>query len=201
MVSPTGKVFEDSWAIAESTSLKQIEEGDPLKVLLDEELGPAVRSLAYCYLLKAEIIPHFVNMCTDNRHWFFRLVWWAGFGGYLIKRMIGIFKTADAATMPACVAQTQEAMDKIAALLVAKKTKYLSGPELGVADIFAASLIAVVVNPPEYGGKDNSLVKYTDKQGRLDPEYAAHIRKWREHPAGQYCLEIYRTHRMKSIKK
>ena len=135
-------------------------------------------------------------MCTEGRHWVFRLVWFMGFGNYLIQKMIAIFKTADSATQPACVVQTQVAMDKIATLLAEKKTKYLSGDELGVADIFTASLIAVVVNPPEYGGRDNSLIKYTDEQERLDPEYAEHIKKWRNHPAGQYCLEIYRTHRM-----
>ena len=202
MVSPSGKVFEDSWAIAEScTGLKQIDQGDSLKTMLDEELGPAVRSLAYCYLFKPAILPHFAKMCTEGRHWLFRLVWFCGFGSYLIKRMAGLFKTNDPATLQNCIDQTQAALDKIAQLLATKKSKYLSGPELGVADIFAASLIAVVVNPPEYGGRDSSLVRHTAEQERLDPEYAAHIRKWREHPAGQYCLEIYKAHRMTGIGK
>ena len=197
MVTPTGHVYNDSWAIASScSSLKQIDD-ESLKLLLDEELGPAVRGLAYVHLFKPHMLAHFARMCTEGRHWFFRLIWFMGFGNYLITRMVKIFKTDDPKTRPDLESKVQAALDAIAARLAAKKTKFLAGDEPGVADIFTASLIAVVVNPPEYGGRDNSLAKYVDEQERLDADYAQHIQRWRAHPAGQYCLSLYASHRLK----
>lgn len=200
MVTPTGKVFVDSWEIAAScSSLRQIEdgeEGESIKKLLDEELGPAVRALAYCFLFKPQTLPLFNKMCTEDRHIFFRAIWCYGFGIFLIKKMVGIFKTDQASTQPECEARTQLALDKLAAILTAKKTKYFAGDEPGVADFFAAALIAVVVNPPSYGGRNPTMKRYVEEQELLDPEYKAHIEKWRAHPAGQYCLELYRTHRL-----
>ena len=198
MVTPSGTVLRDSWEVAASTKLKPI---DPeLKTLFDEELGPAVRALAYCYLFKQTTIPHFVKMCTEGRHWFFRLVWHLGFGTYLIKRMIKIFKTDEPATFPACVEKTRVIFAKIDAILEAKKTPYLAGDTPGVADVFLASLVAVVTNPDEYGGSDNSLSRYVNEQARLDPEYAAHIEHWRATTTGQYTLQLYKTHRLNKKK-
>lgn len=195
MVMASGEVLRDSWEIAAAcTKLEPINED--LKVLFDEELGPAVRALAYCYLLKPNMIPHFECMCTEGRHWFFRLVWALGFGRHLIKKMIKLFKTDDLATLPSLVEQTNQIFHKLSAILAAKTTPYLAGHSPGVSDIFLASLVAVVVNPPEYGGpRDNSLVRYVEKQARLDPQYAAHIERWRGTHAGRFTLELYKSHR------
>jgi len=205
MITPTGKVFVDSWDIAAScSSLVQIDdgkEGEDIKHLLDAELGPAVRALAYCFLFKPQTLPLFNKMCTEGRHIFFRAIWCCGFGNFLIKRMVKIFKTDQPSTMSATEAQTQAALDKFVAILAAKKTKYLAGDEPGVADFFAASLIAVVVNPDTYGGRNPTMKKFVEEQEQLDPEYKAHIQKWRLHPAGQYCLELYRTHRFVEVSK
>lgn len=109
--------------------------------------------------------------------------------------MIEIFKTNDPKTFPSCIEQTRIVFSKLDALLEAKKTPYLGGKVPGVADIFLAALVAVVVNPDEYGGADSSLSRYVAEQARLDPDYASHIQHWRDTTTGQFTLNLYKTHR------
>jgi glutathione S-transferase len=65
---------------------------------------------------------------------------------------------------------------------------HLCGERFTAADLTFACLAAAVLAPPEYGVK-------LPQPGEL-PEHIAHdVRAFREHPAGAYALELFRTER------
>jgi glutathione S-transferase len=66
------------------------------------------------------------------------------------------------------------------------KRRYLAGDAFSVADLTAASMLAILVDPP-----------HPDMQ-RPEPmpkPLAELTQKWRDHPAGRWALEIYERHR------
>ena len=199
LVFPSGAVLRDSWEIAASTSLTPIEED--LRVLLDEELGPTLRTLAYCYLFKPGVLPLFHRLCTDGRPLAFQLFWRLGFGAYLVGYMKSLFATDDPATLPSCEKKARKLFARLSEVLDSRgASPFLGGESPGVADVFLASLAAVVVNPPEYGGADRSLANIVGEQEKLDPAYAAHVESFRQTVLGKFTLSLYATRR-KSVGK
>jgi hypothetical protein len=78
--------FYGSWEIAEySGRLGTIDV--ELKKVLDEELGPLSRQMAYYHILRPSNYALWSSLCTNNRHWLWRLVWWAFAADYLTKNM------------------------------------------------------------------------------------------------------------------
>lgn len=65
---------------------------------------------------------------------------------------------------------------------------FLVGDGLSAADITFASLAAVVLLPEQYSAKLPQL-------DELPAEAQARIRAWREHPAGQFAMRLFRDHR------
>ena len=66
--------------------------------------------------------------------------------------------------------------------------RHLCGERFTAADLTFASLAAPVVVPPEYGVR-------LPQPDELPDALARDIRTFREHPAGVYALELFRTQR------
>jgi glutathione S-transferase len=65
---------------------------------------------------------------------------------------------------------------------------YLCGERFTAADLTFAALAAAVIVPPEYGVR-------LPQPDELPPHIARMVREFREHPAGAYALELFRTER------
>jgi glutathione S-transferase len=66
---------------------------------------------------------------------------------------------------------------------------YLCGERFTAADLTFAALAAAVIVPPEYGVR-------LPQPEELPPHIAGMVREFREHPAGAYALELFRTERL-----
>lgn len=80
-----------------------------------------------------------------------------------------------------------QAFDEIAERL-ADGRRYLCGDRFSAADLTFAALAAAVVVPPEYG---TPLPQPED----VPEDLAREVRAFREHPAGAYAMELFRTER------
>lgn len=65
---------------------------------------------------------------------------------------------------------------------------YLCGERFTAADLTFAALAAAVIVPPEYGVR-------LPQPDELPPHIARMVREFREHPAGAYAMELFRTER------
>ena len=72
--------------------------------------------------------------------------------------------------------------------LLADGRPYLCGERFTAADLTFAALAAAAIIPPGYG---TPLPQPDELSGPVD----AVVRSFREHPAGAYALELFRTHR------
>jgi glutathione S-transferase len=68
---------------------------------------------------------------------------------------------------------------------------YLCGERFTAADLTFAALAAAVIVPPEYGVR-------LPQPEQLPPHIARMVNDFREHPAGAYALELFRTERHRS---
>jgi glutathione S-transferase len=194
-VCPDGTVWKDSWEIAARSGFEEV---DPaLKKLLDEEIGPLSRQLAYHYILQ----PHNTNiwneLLTSNGHWLWRFLWWAFVGSYLRKIMITTMKPYNGAAVADCRLRLNAAFKRTDELIAAKKTRFLGGgkkdSEIGLADIALASLAAPIVLPPENcGGKYTPVFQKLMAQ---DVALKAEVERYRSTVTGQYILDLYSKHR------
>jgi glutathione S-transferase len=107
---------------------------------------------------------------------------------FAVSRMLGVTPQRGQRALE----KTRTAFDEVDALL-ADGRRYLVGDALSFADITFASLGALAVMPPEYpGGR---------LQGRrldiadVDPGWRAEIEGFRNRPAGQLILRLYREER------
>jgi glutathione S-transferase len=94
--------------------------------------------------------------------------------------------------------RVRRAFDGIAARL-ADGRRHLCGDRFTAADLTFASLAAALVVPPEYGVR-------LPQPDELPEHIARDVRAFREHPAGAYALELFRTERptfreMRSIRR
>eukprot|EP01038_Epipyxis_sp_PR26KG_P006192 gene6192-8529_t len=191
-VCPDGTVLVDSWEIASKSGLKDI---DPeLKKILDEDIGPLARQMAYSYLLKPSNVYLFEKLCCEGRHWSWRLAWYLFLGNFTIKIMRKIMKPNDIAECIKCKERLEVQFKNLDKLISEKRTPYLGGEKIGLADIAVASLIGPLVNPPEYiGGKAAHIF---DELMRVDKECGDNINHWRETVVGKYVLKMYKDHRL-----
>ena len=71
--------------------------------------------------------------------------------------------------------------------------EFLCGERFSAADLTFAALSSPVIAPPEYG--------ITLPQPDQMPEpLASVVRSFREHPAGRFALEMYRTQRRAAVR-
>jgi glutathione S-transferase len=149
----------------------------------DAGLGPDARRLMYAHMLprRRELL------AVNNRGvpaWedrFLRVGW------PLVKRYaarkLGIGPTTIRDDDP----RVRRELDQAAELL-ADGRPYLCGERFTAADLTFAALAAAAIIPPGYGTP-------LPQPDVLPGPVAAIIRSFREHPAGAYALELFRTHR------
>ena len=150
---------------------------------LDAGLGPDARRLMYAHMLSRrnellEINNQGVPAWEDR---FLRIGW------PLVKRYaareLGIGPTTIRDDDPRVRAE----LDEVAELL-ADGRPYLCGERFTAADLTFAALAAAAVIPPGYGTP-------LPQPDELSGPVAAIVRSFREHPAGAYALELFRTQR------
>jgi glutathione S-transferase len=150
---------------------------------LDAGLGPNARRLMYAHMLPRRNELLAVNNggvpAWEDRS--MRMGW------PLVKRYaargLGIGPTTIRDDDP----RVRRELDEVAELL-ADGRAYLCGERFRAADLTFAALAAAVIIPPGYGTP-------LPQPDQLSGPLAAIVRSFREHPAGAYALELYRTHR------
>lgn len=106
---------------------------------------------------------------------------------FAVRRMLGVTPLRAARALE----KTRATFDDVDGML-ADGRRYLVGDALTFADITFASLGALAVLPPEYpGGLTGRRLDLAD----LDPAWRAEVERFRERPAGQFILRLYREER------
>ncbi len=106
-----------------------------------------------------------------------------------VRRMLGVTPARAARALE----RTRETFDRVDALL-ADGRRHLGGDALGFADITFASLAALAVLPPEYGGRAISGRRLLIEE--LDADWRAEVEAFRARPAGRFVLRLYREERL-----
>ena len=149
----------------------------------DAGLGPDARRLMYAHML-----PRRNELLAINNQgvpaWedrFLRIGW--PFVKRYAARELGIGPTTIRDDDP----RVRRELDEVAELL-ADGRPYLCGERFTAADLTFAALAAAAIIPPGYG---TPLPQPDEVAGPI----GAIVRSFREHPAGAYALELFRTHR------
>jgi glutathione S-transferase len=149
----------------------------------DDDLGPHGRRWIYWHVLPNRRIGVEYN-CTGVPAWERR-----AFPVLLPLSAIAIRRLLD--ITPETVAASEEAVwasfDRVAGRL-ADGRRFLVGERFSAADLTFAALAASVVLPKEYG------VPLPQPEALHEP-LASGVRRFREHPAGAFALEMFRTER------
>jgi len=149
----------------------------------DERLGPHTRRWAYFHLLPNRDLT--MKMTKEGapalEHAALRVVF------PVARKMMKRAMKIDAKGAERSLEKIQEVFADVQKRL-SDGRKFLVGDGLSAADITFASLAAVVLMPEQYGAK---LPAVED----LPEEAQVHIRAWREHPAGQFALRLFREYR------
>lgn len=191
-ICPEAKVWIDSWDIASKTGLPDI---DPtLKKLLDERVGIFTRQLAYHHMLidrNRNLWDMLMSIVVSG--WLWKLLWWLFLGDYTRKVLTDMMKPNHPEAVAACKANLHTALTELDAIISAKRTPFLSGDKIGVADIAVASLMAPVVWPENYyDGKFQGVIRALLLQ---DEEVRGEVEKMRATPTGRFVMEMYAKHR------
>ncbi len=162
---------------AERLEIERIEE------LCDEQLGPHTRRWAYFYLLPMRDL--MLRMTRDSapklEHAALSVIF--PIARKLMQRGMKI--------TPKGAERSRQKIDEVFTEVekrLGDGRQFLVGDGLSAADITFASLAAVVVLPEQYAA---TLPKVED----LPEQAQVQIRAWREHPAGQFALRVFRDHR------
>jgi glutathione S-transferase len=198
LVLPDGRVLSDSWEIAEYSGLAPVQ--PTLKKILDEELGPLTRQLAYSFLLQPRNENVFEDMCTKGNHWFFNVLWSLGLRGMTLDKMREIFKPRDAAAVARCKGKLADVAARIEAEYLPADgagagSGFIGGASsIGIADIAVASLAGPLVVPPEYAeGKSH---EHFQKAMAQDEAFREEVERWRSTKLGRFTLRMFAEHRM-----
>jgi glutathione S-transferase len=105
----------------------------------------------------------------------------------MMRRFIDARLGISAAAVAAGSAVITSTFDEVAAML-ADGRPYLLGERFTAADLAFACMAAPVLLPPEYG------IRLPTPQ-QAPPAAQPEVRAWREHPAGQFTLRLFREHR------
>lgn len=156
---------------------------EKLEDLCDEHLGPHTRRWAYFYLLPMRDLMLRMTRDAAPKLEHAALTVLFPVARKMMRRAMKI--TPDGAE------RSRRKIDDVFATVgkkLADGRQFLVGDGLSAADITFASLAAVVVLPEQYAA---TLPKLED----LPADAQVHIRAWREHPAGQFALRVFRDHR------
>jgi glutathione S-transferase len=105
----------------------------------------------------------------------------------LVRRLINRYLDVDDTTAAESRERVRAVFDEVGERL-ADGRRYLVGDRFTAADLTFACLASSVLVPPEYG----VLLPQPDE---LPDQIARDVRSFREHRAGQYALELFRTER------
>jgi hypothetical protein len=190
-VCPDGNLWKGSGEIATMTGLSDI---DPsLKSLLDEEVGPLSRQLAYTYILLPRNDNIWNQLFTFKTGWLWGVLWWARLNKFLKEPMIKTIRPHQPEAVTECRTKFEAAVRQLDMIILNKKTHFLGGSSIGVADIAVASLMAPMINPRMYrGGKYAHIFEQLLAQ---DTEMREEVDRLRATPAGAYVMELYDKHR------
>jgi glutathione S-transferase len=159
------------------------QEIERLEDLCDEQLGPHTRRWAYFYLLPLRDL--LIRMTKAEAPKFEH----AGLRVFFpVARMMMRYAMK---ITPEGAERSRQKIENVFAEVEKRLSdgrKFLVGDGLSAADITFASLAAVVLLPEQYGAQ---LPTIED----LPAEAQTQIRAWREHPAGQFALRMFRDHR------
>jgi len=108
---------------------------------------------------------------------------------FAVRRMLGVTPARAARALE----RTREAFGRVDTLL-ADGRRYLAGDAPSFADITFASLAALAVLPPEYGGRAIEGRRLAIEE--LEPDWRAEVEAFRARPAGQFVLRLYREERL-----
>ncbi len=149
----------------------------------DETLGPHGRRLMYVHMLAApELALRFNN--TGVPRWedrFLRRAW------PLAARYVGRKLGIEPGVQVKDEALVWQELDFAAGLLCDGRD-HLCGARLSAADITFAALAGAVIVPPGYGVP-------LPQPPEQPPQLRALVERAREHPAGRYALELFRSER------
>ncbi len=148
----------------------------------DTHLGPATRRWAYFQVLPRKDLDH---LLVENvpRWEAFALRATRPLAVRYLRRQLKI----DAAGAERSRQKIEDTFDRVAKHMADGRT-FLVGDRFTVADLTFAALAAPVLLPAEHPGPQPPFAE-------LSPEARAQITKWRESPAGQFGLRMYRDHR------
>jgi glutathione S-transferase len=155
----------------------------------DERLGPSGRRLMYVHMLRQRRLAIQFNNQGVPR-WEARLVRW-GWPAItrLIARVLQITPGIEAEDEAAVTSE----FDHVARLLSDGRS-YLGGERFGAADLTFAALAAPVLVPPQYG------VTLPQPEA-MAPATAAMVRRFREHPAGLFAMQLFARHRARATQQ
>lgn len=154
-----------------------------LEARFDRRMGVASRAWAYSYLLSdlSRLLPvasqHISSL--ERR----ALPWLGGAMTSMIRRGLRIGPT----TREWARTRIREDLDFVGSMLEDGRA-FLVGDRFSTADLTFASLAAPALFPEEYGGPLPSL-------DAIEPAMADEVRAFRDTPAGQFALRIYRERR------
>jgi Glutathione S-transferase, C-terminal domain len=190
--TPAGEVLVDSWSISERSGLKKCP--SELQTLLDEELGPLVRHIVYCYILKTSNSNVWNGLANHKKGYLWKTLWWIGVGSLVTNKLKADFPPDNEELFNYARDKLRITMEKLGDYLRKSGGSYMLGNEVTVADIAVASLVAAVVNPELYA--EGEYLQYFLLLEAQDKAYAAEVTYWRDTDIGKHCLFMYKQHRM-----
>jgi glutathione S-transferase len=150
---------------------------------LDDNLGLPDRRLIYAHILPhRDLLMGFNNVGVPAWEARAMRAFWEVMHPWAVKQL-GVSGESAARDE----ALTLHAFDAVAGW-ISDGRPYIFGDEFTAADLTFAALSAPVVGPPVYG---TPLPGATE----LPPETVAMIGRFREHPAGEFALRLYREQR------
>lgn len=190
LVLPNGEVLKDSWEIAKHTGLKQ-EMGLNFQKLLDEDIGPLSRQLAYYYMLKKSNSNVMNQIFTNRTGWLWTIFWYMILRFVAKPMLIKEFQSNNIIELNNCKTKLTLKISEIDIMINNKTTKYFGGDTPSIDDFALASLFAPLISPQEYAlGQYKSSFNLLEKQ---DKEYLDELNKWRKTETGVVIHLIFTT--------
>ncbi len=182
---PDGRVLRDSWEILEHA----IGAPEPeWKERMDQELGVAVRQIAYHYVLSKEgahLIPAMLASASVIER-----TLWTLFSRPITKEMRKLMAITEA-NVRASKNQVLEILESAGGSLRAHEGALQAGGGFGPTELAFSGLAAVCVLPEEYGGSAVDMPPLAS----FPSTYRDFVEECRGTDAGRWVLESYRQRR------
>lgn len=165
------------------TDSQQRQQVEELEELFDEQLGTAVRSWAYFYIIDSSQIIQ--PKWTQGVPFYEKLLFPVVFPPMrsLVKKKYDV----NAESVVQYYEQIENVFEKVNELL-ADGRNYLVGDKMSAADISFASLAAPILQPPQHPIKSSNSEE-------LPAEMLSKIKKLQETAAGKFVLNLYENWR------